>query len=556
MNSYLLAIALPILVLFSSARGIRRVARGKSVLARQSVAASLCMLFVASVLAFAALTGCGGNSTLSGQGGSGGTPATKVAAPSFTPAGGIYTRAERVTIDDSTRGATIHYTTDGTTPTAQSAVYSGPINVTAHKLIQAMAVKAGGATSVVNSAAYVISPETAGAQTVEQCTNGVLPPGNTDTDLEIEGGDCVVDGKAPKGTYIYRNVNIWGKGTLTFDDAKIDFHAHSVLVENGGTLSAGASKPVVGPITIWLYGSKDDGIPEITCKSSPTCGVPADIWASNPNLITHVKPGPTDKCTPASKFGPSPVGDGCFYQYNVLDTGGPAGAFFGKKALALSYGGTLYLRGAKGIRPGPIAEKPSDSGTSWVRLTDTLKGREISFHVDRPVPTWGYGDHIVLTSTDYLPGHSEEKVIQSVASDQTGTLITLQSPVEFPHNGATYDFSSLPSTSGPKDDPNRPTTLPSRHLETRAAVALLTRSIMIASESAKPVPGDRSVDHFSAPNYYGGHTIMRDGFATYQVQGVEFYHLGQGGVIGRYPVHFHMDREVPQPTVDPPFAGT
>jgi hypothetical protein len=398
-----------------------------------------------------------------------------------------------------------------------------------------------------------LSPEVV----IEDCSgNGhILPQGTPETDLRISAGTvCIVDGSTPGGTYEYRNVNIWGGGVLKFADAKINFHAHSILVENKGTLEAGADAPAVGPITIWLYGSANDGIPPITCQSGPTCGVPQDIWDSNTNLVT--KTPATGKCTPASSIAPSPVGDDCFYQYDVLDPGAPAGSYFSRKSLAVSYGGTLYLRGAKGIRPGPIDANPSDSGTSWVRLTDTLKGGETSFHVDRPVPTWGFGDHIVITSTDYLPSHSEEAIISSVTSDANGTKITLQDPVNFPHYGVAYDFSSLPATSGPHDDPNRPKTLPSRHLETRAAVALLTRSIMVASEGPVPVIADRSVDHFPKDSFYGGQTIMRQGFATYQVQGVEFYHLGQGGVIGRYPVHFHMDRKVPQPTVDPPFLGT
>jgi hypothetical protein len=91
-----------------------------------------------------------------------------------------------------------------------------------------------------------------------------------------------VGGNTTNGIYLYRIVNIWN-GTLTFRDAKIDFHAHSILVENNGTLEAGFDTPVAGPITIWLYGAKGDGIPSIHCQSSETCGVPGDLWRSNPN---------------------------------------------------------------------------------------------------------------------------------------------------------------------------------------------------------------------------------------------------------------------------------
>jgi hypothetical protein len=517
---------------------------------------TLRMLCIASSLALAILTGCGSHGPYENA------QETVAGAPEFSPAAGTYASAETVTIADSTTGATIYYTTDGTSPTESSAVYSAPIRVGASEVFRAMAVKSGDLESRVVTAAYSIGLSSLGTTKVETCSSGTLPEGDVDTDLHISGGTCTVDGKVNGGTYVYRNVNIWGGGSLVFADAKINFHAHSILVENQGSLIAGASAAAVGPITIWLYGSKDDGIPEITCLSSSTCGVPQDIWGSNPSMATKTPQPPGAKCNPASNYPqPSPVGSDCFYQYDVLDSDGTAGQFFSRKSLALSYGGTIYLRGSKGIRQVTaglqIADKPSDSGTSWVRLTTTLKGGESSFTVDRPVPTWETGDHIVLTSTDYLMGHNEEVVIQSVASSGPGSLIKLQSPVKFPHNGATYNFSSLPATSGPKDDPNGPATLPSRNLETRAAVALLTRSIMIASEGAAPVLTDRSEDHFPVSDgSYGGQTIMRQGFAAYQVQGVEFYHLGQAGVIGRYPVHFHMDRKVPQPLVDPPFDGT
>ncbi len=171
------------------------------------------------------------------------------------------------------------------------------------------------------------------------------------------------------------------------------------------------------------------------------------------------------------------------------------------------------------------------------------------------MPTWSKGDHLVITSTDYLPGHSEEVVIESVESDATGADITLEKGVQNPHYGKAYDFSEIPASSGPRDDPNGPKTLPSRHVETRAAVALLTRSIMIASEGAEPVLKNREEPHFPE-GYYGGHTVIRQGVKQFQIQGVEYYQLGQGGALGRYPVHFHMDRTVPQPTVDPPFDGT
>jgi Chitobiase/beta-hexosaminidase C-terminal domain len=83
------------------------------------------------------------------------------AAPTFSPAAGTYTSAQSVTLADTTVGATIYYTTDGTTPTTSSKVYSGAISVAATITIQAIATATGYSNSPVSSAVYTITPPAA-----------------------------------------------------------------------------------------------------------------------------------------------------------------------------------------------------------------------------------------------------------------------------------------------------------------------------------------------------------------------------------------------------------
>jgi hypothetical protein len=78
------------------------------------------------------------------------------ATPTFSPAAGTYSAAQSVAISDSTPGAVIYYTTNGTTPTTSSAVYSSAITVSANTTVEAVAVAPGFAQSAVASAAYVI----------------------------------------------------------------------------------------------------------------------------------------------------------------------------------------------------------------------------------------------------------------------------------------------------------------------------------------------------------------------------------------------------------------
>ncbi|MET8852652.1 chitobiase/beta-hexosaminidase C-terminal domain-containing protein [Amycolatopsis sp. NPDC004625] len=84
---------------------------------------------------------------------------TTVAAPTFSPPGGTYSSAQTVTIGSATAGATIRYTVDGSTPTASSTLYSGPISVPNSRTVNAIALKSGSTTSPVSSATYTIGTQ-------------------------------------------------------------------------------------------------------------------------------------------------------------------------------------------------------------------------------------------------------------------------------------------------------------------------------------------------------------------------------------------------------------
>jgi len=85
----------------------------------------------------------------------------QAATPTFSPAAGVYTTPQTVTIADSTPGATIYYTTNGTTPTTSSTVYSGPITVSSTETLEAFAVASGYTQSYIAIAGYTIAPPAA-----------------------------------------------------------------------------------------------------------------------------------------------------------------------------------------------------------------------------------------------------------------------------------------------------------------------------------------------------------------------------------------------------------
>ena len=85
-------------------------------------------------------------------------PTAAVEAPIFTPDGGVFTTPQSVSFAvaaPTMEGYTFYYTLDGTEPTTQSTLYTGPIEVSTTTTIKAIAVK-GGEVSLVTTATYAI----------------------------------------------------------------------------------------------------------------------------------------------------------------------------------------------------------------------------------------------------------------------------------------------------------------------------------------------------------------------------------------------------------------
>jgi hypothetical protein len=80
----------------------------------------------------------------------------KTATPIATPRGDVYTEAQIVALSSATQGAIIYYTTNGTTPSASSARYGGPITINTNTRLMAIAVKDGMDNSGVMSEYYAI----------------------------------------------------------------------------------------------------------------------------------------------------------------------------------------------------------------------------------------------------------------------------------------------------------------------------------------------------------------------------------------------------------------
>lgn len=88
--------------------------------------------------------------------------AEKTAAPVISPNGGTFTGSQTVTITCAAPDAAIYYTTDGSTPTADSAKYSGSFTLTASATVKAFAVSADAAASDIVTAVFTKKSGTSG----------------------------------------------------------------------------------------------------------------------------------------------------------------------------------------------------------------------------------------------------------------------------------------------------------------------------------------------------------------------------------------------------------
>lgn len=88
--------------------------------------------------------------------------AEKTAAPVISPNGGTFTGSQTVTITCAAPDAVIYYTMDGSTPTADSAKYSGSFTLTASAAVKAFAVSADAAASDIVTAVFTKKSGTSG----------------------------------------------------------------------------------------------------------------------------------------------------------------------------------------------------------------------------------------------------------------------------------------------------------------------------------------------------------------------------------------------------------
>jgi hypothetical protein len=242
--------------------------------------------------------------------------------------------------------------------------------------------------------------------------------------------------------------------------------------------------------------------------------------------------------------------------------GGGSGGGLGSGSGGGSGGGTG--NGTDNTCSGGSDADPMNTGCAWLRLqgdlpvTATAKDENKPNSLTLSMPT---GDHwwvksdgdsldqVVVTTTDYLPGHSELLTVSKV----DGNTVSFMNGVNWFHQGTKFPIASrLNGNSQPYINAGMDPNLINNGAEIRAGVALLTRSIRIVSAGDDPKQSWADASKASTGNCgkllpanstvtpptdgfcynFGAHTVFRQGFKEIQIQGVEFKDMGQPGKLG------------------------
>ena len=227
-----------------------------------------------------------------------------------------------MTINDSTAGSTIHYTTDGTVPTGSSPSYAGAISIAATSTVQAIAVMNGNQSGVASSTltitgenptpvrlAFVQQPSNSAAQAtispaitvaVEDVSGNLVPSAADPVTLAL------VDGSGLAGTLTVTPHN----GIATFSDLTVSTPGTgltllatspqmSFAISATFTIGAPGSVPVLSPAKLAFLQQPSSSL--LQAIISPA--VQVVIEDGNGNAVTTATSPVTVALTGASGLG-------------------------------------------------------------------------------------------------------------------------------------------------------------------------------------------------------------------------------------------------------------
>lgn len=193
-----------------------------------------------------------------------------VATPVIKPDAQEFNKGETLSVEISTetKDATIHYTTDGTTPTEASAVYSTPISVNNTTIVKAIAVKDNYNNSEVASATYTMVDPNAKTGTISFASADQRISQDGNAQVWSNDGITFTNNKASSQNAVVSNVNpvrLYAGSSITIECSagnitKIEFDCNTTAYATALKNSIGDAATVTvsdDKVTVILDGTSN-----------------------------------------------------------------------------------------------------------------------------------------------------------------------------------------------------------------------------------------------------------------------------------------------------------
>jgi hypothetical protein len=303
------------------------------------------------------------------------------ATPGFSVAGGAYTSIQSVALSTTTTGAKIYYTTNGTTPTTSSALYTGAITVSATQTVEAIAVATGYSNSATGMAKYTLTL-TAAKPALSLATGTYLTT------------ESVTLSDTTPGATIYYTTN----GTAPTTSSAV--YTAPISVSSTETIEAIAAES--GYVTSGVVGAKYTIIPTV---AKPALSLAAGAYTTVQSVtLTEATAGATiyyttDGTTPTTS---SPVYSGpiAVSSTETIEAVAAASGYVGSGAVGAKY--TITLTAA---RPTFSVTAGTYASTQTVSLSDATPGAVIYYTTNGTAPTTSsslYTAPITVSSTQIV----------------------------------------------------------------------------------------------------------------------------------------------------------
>ena len=217
----------------------------------------------------------------------------------------------------------------------------------------------------------------------------------------------------------------------------------------------------------------------------------------------------------------------------VLQIGAPSAPYMNKAILTLNGAPEAVNNGvSRGLNVkngGTLALYGNAPFPAWTKINDHVAAGAKSMTLANGV-NWKPGSTLALAPTDFYKSDHEIMTERLTLNQVSGNTIKTNEAVFRPRWGKLQYVTSTGMSLTPEAGYTPPELPAPTVLDQRAAVANLTRNIVIqgADDAAWQTGG------------FGAHLMFMGVRSNVVIDGVEFRRVGQSGVTGRYPIHWHM----------------